>query len=145
VGAGTCSCPFSWAPQAHCPVYYRLSPTVNLLAAQRAGAIYPVSQKRQAKGSPAVTHYYGKKIGSLITTLYFIAFFVVVLIYGGHHQLAHRTAGKTYDGGSSRARAGQFGRGAGAESDLPDGTAYHDKSDGLVFPLIAYSCFSRST
>lgn len=29
----------------------------------------------------AVTHYYGKKIGSLITTLYFIAFFVVVLIY----------------------------------------------------------------
>lgn len=29
----------------------------------------------------AVTHYYGKKIGYLITTLYFIAFFVVVLIY----------------------------------------------------------------
>ncbi len=29
----------------------------------------------------AVTHYYGKKIGNLITTLYFIAFFVVVLIY----------------------------------------------------------------
>ena len=29
----------------------------------------------------AVTHYSGKKIGSLITTLYFIAFFVVVLIY----------------------------------------------------------------
>ncbi|MFW0766871.1 amino acid permease [Trabulsiella odontotermitis] len=29
----------------------------------------------------AVSHYYGKKIGSLITTLYFIAFFVVVLIY----------------------------------------------------------------
>ncbi|HED1419296.1 TPA: transporter [Kluyvera georgiana] len=29
----------------------------------------------------AVTHYYGKKIGSLITALYFIAFFVVVLIY----------------------------------------------------------------
>ncbi|EEN7924052.1 transporter [Salmonella enterica subsp. enterica serovar Kentucky] len=29
----------------------------------------------------AVTHYYGKKIGSIITTLYFIAFFVVVLIY----------------------------------------------------------------
>lgn len=29
----------------------------------------------------AVTHYYGKKIGSLITMLYFIAFFVVVLIY----------------------------------------------------------------
>ena len=29
----------------------------------------------------AVTHYYGKKIGSLITSLYFIAFFVVVLIY----------------------------------------------------------------
>ena len=28
-----------------------------------------------------VTHYYGKKIGNLITTLYFIAFFVVVLIY----------------------------------------------------------------
>ncbi|MBL5920948.1 transporter [Lelliottia amnigena] len=38
-----------------------------------------------AKGSEgitrAVTHYYGKKIGNLITTLYFIAFFVVVLIY----------------------------------------------------------------
>ncbi|MEX3018422.1 amino acid permease [Kluyvera sp. STS39-E] len=29
----------------------------------------------------AVTHYYGKKIGNLITTLYFIAFFVVILIY----------------------------------------------------------------
>ncbi|MGL4086067.1 amino acid permease, partial [Escherichia coli] len=29
----------------------------------------------------AGTHYYGKKIGNLITTLYFIAFFVVVLIY----------------------------------------------------------------
>ncbi|KFC06191.1 serine transporter [Trabulsiella guamensis ATCC 49490] len=29
----------------------------------------------------AVSHYYGKKIGSLITALYFIAFFVVVLIY----------------------------------------------------------------
>ncbi|EDS6649998.1 transporter [Salmonella enterica subsp. arizonae] len=29
----------------------------------------------------AVTHYYGKKIGSIITALYFIAFFVVVLIY----------------------------------------------------------------
>ncbi|AUJ80292.1 TPA: amino acid permease [Enterobacter cancerogenus] len=29
----------------------------------------------------AVNHYYGKKIGNLITTLYFIAFFVVVLIY----------------------------------------------------------------
>lgn len=29
----------------------------------------------------AVTHYYGKKIGNLITTLYFIAFFVVVLIH----------------------------------------------------------------
>ncbi|MGU3415138.1 amino acid permease [Enterobacteriaceae bacterium C34A] len=29
----------------------------------------------------AVSHYYGKKIGNLITALYFIAFFVVVLIY----------------------------------------------------------------
>ncbi|MGL5699407.1 MAG: amino acid permease [Kluyvera sp.] len=29
----------------------------------------------------AVTHYYGKKIGNLITALYFVAFFVVVLIY----------------------------------------------------------------
>lgn len=29
----------------------------------------------------AVSHYYGKKIGNLITTLYFIAFFVVVQIY----------------------------------------------------------------
>lgn len=29
----------------------------------------------------AVTHYYGKTIGNLITTLYFVAFFVVVLIY----------------------------------------------------------------
>ena len=29
----------------------------------------------------AVNHYYGKKIGNLITALYFIAFFVVVLIY----------------------------------------------------------------
>lgn len=29
----------------------------------------------------AVKHYYGKKIGNLITALYFIAFFVVVLIY----------------------------------------------------------------
>ncbi|MFV0261515.1 MAG: amino acid permease [Kluyvera sp.] len=29
----------------------------------------------------AVSHYYGKKIGSLITGLYFVAFFVVVLIY----------------------------------------------------------------
>jgi Amino acid permeases len=29
----------------------------------------------------AVTHYYGKKIGSLITALYFLAFFVVILIY----------------------------------------------------------------
>lgn len=29
----------------------------------------------------AVTYYYGKKIGNLITALYFIAFFVVVLIY----------------------------------------------------------------
>ena len=30
----------------------------------------------------AVTHYYGKKIGNLITALYFIAFFVVVLSLG---------------------------------------------------------------
>ncbi|WES67407.1 amino acid permease [Superficieibacter sp. HKU1] len=29
----------------------------------------------------AVTHYYGKKIGNAITALYFVAFFVVVLIY----------------------------------------------------------------
>lgn len=29
----------------------------------------------------AVTHYYGKKIGNLITALYFLAFFVVILIY----------------------------------------------------------------
>lgn len=29
----------------------------------------------------AVSHYYGKKIGNLITSLYFIAFFVVILIY----------------------------------------------------------------
>ncbi len=29
----------------------------------------------------AVTHYYGKKVGNLITSLYFVAFFVVVLIY----------------------------------------------------------------
>ena len=45
----------------------------------------------------AVSHYYGKKIGNLITTLYFVAFFVVVLIYAvaitnslteqiGHHM-----------------------------------------------------------
>jgi amino acid permease len=55
-------------------------PTLNLLAAQSAGAIYPVVEQRQ--GSPApFPHYYGKKIGNLITTLYFIAFFVVVQIY----------------------------------------------------------------
>lgn len=39
----------------------------------------------QTKGNEgitgAVSHYYGKKIGNLITTLYFVAFFVVVLIY----------------------------------------------------------------
>lgn len=29
----------------------------------------------------AVSHYYGKKIGNLITSLYFVAFFVVTLIY----------------------------------------------------------------
>ncbi|MDR3106544.1 MAG: amino acid permease [Yokenella regensburgei] len=29
----------------------------------------------------AVSHYYGRKIGNIITALYFIAFFVVVLIY----------------------------------------------------------------
>jgi len=29
----------------------------------------------------AVTHYYGRKVGNLITGLYFLAFFVVVLIY----------------------------------------------------------------
>lgn len=29
----------------------------------------------------AVSHYYGKKIGNLITALYFVAFFVVILIY----------------------------------------------------------------
>ena len=29
----------------------------------------------------AVTHYYGRKIGSAITALYFVAFFVVILIY----------------------------------------------------------------
>ena len=29
----------------------------------------------------AVNHYYGKKVGNLITALYFLAFFVVVLIY----------------------------------------------------------------
>ncbi|HAT1622754.1 TPA: transporter, partial [Raoultella planticola] len=29
----------------------------------------------------AVSHYYGKKVGNLITALYFLAFFVVVLIY----------------------------------------------------------------
>ncbi|MDO1752315.1 transporter, partial [Escherichia coli] len=29
----------------------------------------------------AVTHYYGKQIGNLITSLYFLACFVVVLLY----------------------------------------------------------------
>ena len=29
----------------------------------------------------AVNHYYGKKVGNLITSLYFLAFFVVILIY----------------------------------------------------------------
>lgn len=45
----------------------------------------------------AVNHYYGKKIGNLITGLYFLAFFVVVLIYAVAitnslaEQVAHRT------------------------------------------------------
>ncbi|VEB88545.1 membrane protein [Citrobacter koseri] len=44
--------------------------------------VYPLFENlRWRRITGAVTHYYGKKIGSLITSLYFIAFFVVVLIY----------------------------------------------------------------
>jgi amino acid permease len=42
----------------------------------------------------AVNHYYGKKIGNLITGLYFLAFFRGGAdLRRGHHQLARRTAG----------------------------------------------------
>ena len=48
-------------------------------------ALCQFSLSAKTKGSEgitgAVTHYYGKKIGNLITTLYFVAFFVVVQIY----------------------------------------------------------------
>jgi serine transporter len=49
----------------------------------RALAQFILSSKTKGNDgiTGAVTHYYGKKIGNLITTLYFVAFFVVVLIY----------------------------------------------------------------
>ncbi|MEH0887280.1 amino acid permease [Enterobacter sp. UNJFSC 003] len=49
----------------------------------KALAQFILSSKTQGNEgiTGAVSHYYGKKIGNLITTLYFVAFFVVVLIY----------------------------------------------------------------
>ena len=48
----------------------------------RALAQFILSSTKGNEGiTGAVSHYYGRKIGNLITTLYFIAFFVVVQIY----------------------------------------------------------------
>ena len=49
----------------------------------KALALFILSSKTKGNEgiTGAVSHYYGKKIGNLITTLYFVAFFVVVLIY----------------------------------------------------------------
>ena len=76
------SSPYSWVLQVRwCCLSPLSSPAFNLLAAQGAVPVYPVFKTSAGEGiAGAVTHYYGKKIGSLITTLYFIAFFVVVLI-----------------------------------------------------------------
>ncbi|MBU4684755.1 MULTISPECIES: amino acid permease [Cedecea] len=49
----------------------------------RALCQFILSAKTSGSGgiTSAVTHYYGKTIGNLITGLYFLAFFVVILIY----------------------------------------------------------------
>jgi hypothetical protein len=79
----------------------------------------------------AVNHYYGKKIGNLITGLYFLAFFVVVLIYAVAitnslaEQVAHRTPM------TPAARAAEPGGRAGPQPDLSHGPAGHHQGDGL--------------
>lgn len=77
------SSPYSWVLQAR---WYCLSPLSSRPLTywpHKALCQFILSSKTSTgEGiTGAVTHYYGKKIGSLITTLYFIAFFVVVLIY----------------------------------------------------------------
>jgi amino acid permease len=78
-----CSCPFSWAPQA--PLSCLSPPWWPPLTYWPHKALAQFILSSKTKGNEGITgavnHYYGKKIGNLITTLYFIAFFVVVLIY----------------------------------------------------------------
>ena len=68
----------------------------------------------------AVTHYYGKKIGNLITTLYFIAFFVVVLIYAVAitNSLTEQLAKKRSAG--AEAPVGPAAETAGEKKPSPD-------------------------
>lgn len=95
----------------------------------------------------AVTHYYGKKIGSLITTLYFIAFFVVVLIYAVAitNSLTEQLA--RYLEISLGIRMG-VGLGVVLILNLIFLMGRHATirvMGFLVFPLIAYFYFSRCT
>ncbi|CCI75990.1 unnamed protein product [Klebsiella pneumoniae subsp. rhinoscleromatis SB3432] len=76
----------------------------------------------------AVNHYYGKKIGNLITGLYFLAFFVVVLIYADDPRAAC---------------AAESGGRAGPQPDLSHGTTGHHQGDGLS-GLPAYRLFPVS-
>lgn len=87
---------FGWRD---CAVHHRAGRlAAHLLAPQSAEPVYSLGQYRAGNRiTGAVNHYYGKKIGNLITGLYFLAFFVVVLIYAVAitnslaEQVAHRT------------------------------------------------------
>ncbi len=101
VGAGTLFLPIQLGSAGGSgPVYYcsgRFRPLTYW--PHKALCQFILSSKTSAgEGiTGAVTHYYGKKIGNLITTLYFIAFFCRrVDIRSGNYQLTYRTAGKAY-------------------------------------------------
>ena len=81
VGAGTLFLPIQLGRQA---VVLLITALVALLTYWAHILCQFILSSKTSAGegiTGAVTHYYGKKIGNLITTLYFIAFFVVVLIY----------------------------------------------------------------
>ncbi len=99
VGAGTLFLPIQLGSAGAIVLFITaLVAAAHLLAPQSAEPVYSLGQYRAGNRiTGAVNHYYGKKIGNLITGLYFLAFFVVVLIYAVAitnslaEQVAHRT------------------------------------------------------
>ena len=85
---------FGWR---HCAVHHRAGRGRSLTGPKALSQFILGQYRAGNRITGAVNHYYGKKIGNLITGLYFLAFFVVVLIYAVAitnslaEQVAHRT------------------------------------------------------